>query len=285
VKRAAAPPPLVRDRLAEELDRYLEQAAERGVAERTLAIYRRDLGQFLSFLRGERVTALWQIDRPLLRRWFSSLRGLRLGSGSIARRAKEARTFTRLVLGGHQDPFQDLRLPRAAASQRRVLSREEVARLLERTGDTAVAVRDRAVIAVLYAAGLRAAELVAIDLRQVDLASGQVALWDEAGEPRPAFLGRVASEALDEYLAMARPVLARGNAERALFVSREAGRLSVRALEHLVVRRARAAGLNATPRDLRATCSAHLREGGASAITVRRLLGGGSPTRPRSRQR
>jgi integrase/recombinase XerD len=283
VKRATASPPVVRDRLAEELDRYLAEAAERGVAERTLAIYRRDLIQYLAFLRGERVAALWQIDRPLLRRWFSALRGLGLGSGSIARRAKEARTFTHFVLGGHQDPFQGLRLPRADSPARRVLAHDEVARLLERTGDSAVDLRDRALIAVLYATGLRAAEIVAIDLRQVDLAEGQVSRWDEAGEPRPAFLGRVASEALGEYLEAARPVLVRGRSERALFVSREAGRLSVRALEHLVARRAQAAGLNATPRDLRATCAAHLREGGATAIAVRRLLGVSSPTRPRSR--
>lgn len=273
------------DRLDEDLERYLAAAQTRGVAETTLAIYRRDLSQYTSFLRAAKVTAFWMVDRALVRRWLSGLRAQGLGSGSIARRAKEARAFTRAVLDGYQDPFSDLPLPRVASRRREVLSRVEIARLLAPAGDSAVAIRDRAILALAYATGLRAAELVALDLRQVDLDRGELSRWGDIGQPRPSFLGKVATEALRAYLESARGVMLKGRQERALFVSREAGRLSVRALEHLVTRRAQAIGLEASPNDLRLACAAHLREGGASALAVRGLLSPGMAVPPRPTRR
>lgn len=275
-RRAAQPA----DSLAADLERYLAEAQARGVQESTLRLYRHDLSEFLAFLRSERVTALWMLDQVVLRRWFSALRRQGLGSGSIARRVREARAFVAFALAGQPNPFARLRAPRTGTAERRILGREQVDRLLAPAGDTPVDVRDRAVLAVLYATGLRVSDLVALDVRQLDLPGAQIHYWDRTGRARVAFLGRSAA-VLAEYVERARPLLLRGAPERALFVSREARRISPRAVEHLVKRRARAAGFSATPRDLRATCAAHLREGGATAIAVRALLGTSLTVKPR----
>ncbi|MHB1005198.1 MAG: tyrosine-type recombinase/integrase [Chloroflexota bacterium] len=262
----------VRDAHASALDRYLADAERRALNARTLANYRHDLFEFLAFLRENGVQWLASVDRPLLRRWLSNLRGRGLAAGSIARRAVEARAFLRFAVGSGNDPFVGLRLPRAERGRRPILTRSQVARLLSTPDETATGLRDRAVLAVLYAGGLRVAELSALDARQVDFADQTIQRWDSAGRPRPAFVGGQAWETLARYLAEARPVLTPSD-ERALFVSRRGDRISARAVEHLVGRHARAASLEASPNDLRAACAAHLREGGATAVAVRSLLG------------
>lgn len=267
------------------LQRYLAYAAEaRGVSARTLANYRRDIGQFVAFLRAEDVAAWAQVGRPLLRRWLSRLRERGFTAASIARQASEVRTFLRFLADEGvvaADPFEGLRMPRPPRVEREVLTRAEVVRLLEAPGPTPLGLRDRAVLEVLYATGMRVTELSRLELRQIDLPGRQILRWDRAGHTRPAFLGRSAVEALERYLASARPKLLRDAAERALFLGRSGRKLSGRAVEHLVVRHARAAGLSAAPGDLRAACAAHLREGGATAAAVRQLLGTLKSNRPR----
>ncbi len=270
------------------LERYLDYLnSGKGVSPRTLGNYRRDLAQFVGFLGAEGARTWGEVERPLLRKWLSDLRSRGFSQASVARRASEARAFVRHVMettGAAANPFAGLRLPRAQPAERRALSREEVARLLAAPDASPVGVRDRAVLATLYATGLRVSELVGLDMRQVDLACGCIERWDRRGELRVAFLGGGAAAALAAYLAEARPQLAGDKPERALFVAQGGRRLSARAVEHLVARHARSAGLRATPRDLRVACAAHLREGGASGLAVRALLGavraGRPPRRP-----
>lgn len=269
----------VTDALSSDLERFLGMLRARGVRESTLRVYRRDLAQYLISLRKRRVSALWMLDSALIRRWLSDLRAAGFSSGSVARKAKEARAFTTFALVDGPDPFAGVRLPRARPSRQAVLSPAEVERLLAVPDDSAVGQRDRAVLAVLYATGLRVAELALLDLRQIDLDQGTIARWDASGRAVPAFLGRFATEALRAYCEVGRRLLGR-RGERALFLSQKGGRLSARAIEHLVARHAKSAEVKASPRDLRAACAAHLRAGGASAGTVQRLLGttGGSRT-------
>ena len=145
--------------------------------------------------------------------------------------------------------------------------------LLSAPDDTTLGLRDRALLAVLYSTGLRAAEVVAFDLGQVDLSAGEVASRDRRGRARPAFLGHQARAQLDEYLLHARPRFVGATCSRALFLSRKGERLSVRSVEHIVRTYGRQVGLSITPRDLRLACATHLRQGGATATAIKGLLG------------
>jgi len=265
------------DALAAELQRYLLYVtSERNVGSGTLANYRRDITQFTIFLRGQQVGTVAGVNRPLLREWASRLRHEGRSAASLARRANEIRAFVRYICregDGQADPFAGWQLPKPPARTGTAPSPAEVARLLGVPPGTPLGLRDRAVLEVLYAAGLQVSDLVRLDVRQVSLATREILRWDKGGRARPTFLGSSAVRALEEYLADGRPLLRATAGEAALFLSQRGRRLSTRAVQELVERHARAAGLKITPRDLRLACAAHLRAGGASAGAVRQLLG------------
>lgn len=259
-----------------DLEAFLDHlTSRRVVSEYTLRNYRRDCQEFLTFLAKASVQQLSLVDRPLLRRWLSELRGSGLSSHSLARKATVVRAFLRFVCQTDEtgvDPFAGLRVPRAQPPEDGPLTREEVAALIAAPDETPLGLRDRALIAVAYSTGLRAAELVGLHVRQVDLDSGTIHRWDARGRERPAYLSPLAVECLRRYLTEARPRLCRSSGEGALFVARGGGPLSVRALQDALAVASRRAGVKASPADLRRGCAAHLRESGASGRAVKALL-------------
>ena len=266
-----APP----DALGRELEQYLLAAVEvRALAPRTVANYHRDLSRLVDFLRARGATSAATVTRLHLREWLSLLRRQGVPPSTAARLALEVRHFLR-----HTAPvdaaaaFSDLPLPRAPRAPLPAICHADVLMLLGAPGEDKLGLRDRAVLAVLYVTGLRLGELVALDLKQVDLSGGQLLCWDGAGRPRPAPLGPQALAALARYLADARPRFAESSGSAALFLSQRGQRLSARAVEGLVRRHGRECGFDVTPLRLRQTCAQHLREGGARAYAVQQLLG------------
>lgn len=272
---SSRPPREPPDQLDLQVARYLCHAAdERGVGARTLANYRRDLSQFAAFIRSRGATSCASVTRLHLREWLSQLRSAGIPASTARRLALEARHLLRFAAGGADpDPFEGLNLPKAPRGAPAAISVDEMATLLAAPAEDTLGLRDRAVLAVLYATGLRVSQLVDLDCKQVDFTAAEIRRWDRSGHPRPAFLGPRALVALQRYLEESRPLLAGGGACPALFLSRLGHRLSARAVESLVARHARAVGLAASPRDLRVACALHLREGGARAGVVKRLLG------------
>jgi site-specific recombinase XerD len=152
----------------------------------------------------------------------------------------------------------------------------DVATLVEAPpGDGPAALRDRALLELLYAAGLRVSELVGLDVRDVDMDEGTLRVTGKGRKQRIALFGGPAARVLQAWLREGRPALASGRAEPALFLNRDGGRLSVRAVQLMVRRAGIAAGIETKthPHLLRHTFATHLLDGGADVRVVQELLG------------
>ena len=244
-------------------------------AERTVDAYRRDLGDLAGFLRASPATARTED----LERWIAEQRSRGLAPSSIARRAAAARTFYgHLVLLGIRpdNPAAEIELPRRRRRLPRSLSPGEVERLLAAAnGVTPRALRDRALVELLYGAGLRVSEAVGLDRGRVDLEDRLVRPVGKGDKERVVPLGREAVEALRRYLARGRPFLDRRHRPE-LFLNAQGGALT-RAGAFLILRRlAERAGLDPArvhPHLLRHSFATHLLEGGADLRSVQEMLG------------
>jgi tyrosine recombinase XerC len=264
-------------------DGYLEDflqtlEAGRGYSPHTIAAYRNDLEQFAAFLQ-EEGCPYSQVDRTVARRYLASMQQRGLAPASIARKVAALRTFyshlVRLaVLPMH--PLRGLGTPKQPQQLPRFLSVDEtVALLMAPDLRTPQGLRDRAILELLYASGLRVGELVRLDLGDVDWGRRELRVQGKGGRERLAMVGRPALRALRVYLGEGRPRLARERPTSALFLNRFGGRLSDRSVRTIVSEHARLAGLDGdvTPHTLRHTFATHLLEGGADLRVVQELLG------------
>jgi integrase/recombinase XerD len=244
-------------------------------APRTVDAYRRDLADLASHLGRSPATA----TPDDIQAWLADLRARGQAPSSIARRAAAARSFYRhlVLLGLRPDnPAAEIDLPRRRSRLPRSLSPREVERLIEAaTGTTPRALRDRALVELLYGAGLRVGEAVALERGGVDLENRLVRCVGKGDKERIVPLGREAAEALRRYLARGRPYLDRRHRPD-LFLNAQGGPLT-RAGAFLILRRLAAKGgldpARIHPHLLRHSFATHLLEGGADLRSVQELLG------------
>ena len=244
-------------------------------APRTVDAYRRDLADLAAFLDGDPAKA----DADEIRGWLADMRSRGLAPASIARRGAAARSFFRhLVLIGEREdnPAAEVDLPRRRQRLPRSLSPREVELLIDAAqGVTPRSLRDRALVELLYGAGLRVGEAVALDRGRVDLENRIVRCLGKGDKERIVPLGRQATEALRRYLARGRPHLDRRRRPE-LFLNAQGGALT-RAGAFLILRRlAGKAGLEPArvhPHLLRHSFATHLLEGGADLRSVQEMLG------------
>jgi integrase/recombinase XerD len=242
---------------------------------RTLDAYRRDLADLAAFLNSSPAAA----TTDDVECWLAGLRARGLASSSIARRAAAARTFYRhlVLLGIRPDnPAAEIALPRRRRKLPRSLSPAEVERLIEAAnGVTPRSLRDRALVELLYGAGLRVSEAVGLDRARVDLGNRLVRPLGKGDKERIVPLGREAVEALRRYLSRGRPYLDRRHRPE-LFLNAQGGALT-RAGAFLILRKlAGKAGLEPErvhPHLLRHSFATHLLEGGADLRSVQEMLG------------
>ncbi len=242
---------------------------------RTVDAYRRDLVDLARFLDGSPAGAT-QAD---IESWVADLRARGLAASSIARRVAASRTFYRhlVLLGMRPDnPGADVDLPRRRRRLPRTLSPAEVERLIEAaSGTTPRQLRDRALVELLYGAGLRVSEAVGLGRGRVDLDARLVRPLGKGSKERIVPLGREAAEALRRYLARGRPYLDRRHRSE-LFLNAQGGALT-RAGAFLILRKlAGKAGLEpgrVHPHLLRHSFATHLLEGGADLRSVQEMLG------------
>jgi integrase/recombinase XerD len=272
------------------LERYLRHVAiERGLSVHTVGAYRRDLARFLAHVAGSSAhdTARLSPDDVA-----DFVRVLRTGEGeapplaaaSVTRMLSSVRGFTRFLVDEgvlEADPAADVTPPKSGQRLPKALTIAQVEALLAATeGDEEVALRDRALLELLYATGARISEVTALNVDDlVDTGGGAadlVRLFGKGGKQRVVPVGRYARTALDAYLVRARPVFsASGAATPALFLGPRGARLS-RQSAWLVIRRAaeRAElGLEVSPHSLRHSFATHLLQGGADVRVVQELLG------------
>jgi integrase/recombinase XerD len=260
---------------------YLE--LERGLSRNTLEAYRSDLQQFGEFLSRRRVDPL-DVKPADLAAYISELAEGREGRRSVApatlqRKIACLRSFYRhLRRDGilDRDPTSELRAPRSRARLPKVLSRDEVARLLQQPrGSSPGAVRDRALLETMYACGLRASEAIGLELSEVDLEAGILRARGKGSKERIVPIGTKAIESLNDYLDKARPGLVGNRDETRLFVNLRGGGLSRQGLYKIVQGHARSAGLERrmSPHTLRHTFATHLLAGGCDLRSLQEMLG------------
>jgi integrase/recombinase XerD len=268
------------------LRRFLDYlAVERGLAANTLSAYRRDLHRYAGWLAAAGIDDPAQAEEDDVVAFLGALRagatpvGTRYRASSVARSLAAVRGFHRFLvrerLAG-SDPSHDLGTPKVPSSLPKALEIEQVEALLGAVaGDDPRALRDRALLETLYAAGLRVSEATALDLDDVDLDDGIVRAFGKGAKERLVPLGRSARKALESYLVRGRPALARTRSGPALFLNAQGTRLTRQGCWKILRRHAKRAGLEAevSPHVLRHSFATHLLAGGADIRSVQELLG------------
>ena len=260
---------------------YLE--FERGLSRNTLEAYRTDLLQFGRFLERRERSALEASAADIA----DFLAELAAGgterppasTATIHRKTACLRSFYRHVRREgllDSDPTATLSAPRRARKLPHVLSRGEIDRLLSQPRGTEPAVlRDRALLELMYACGLRASEAIGLELRDVDLEERVLRARGKGSKERVVPIGQAAVRALRIYLERGRPALVKGTTEPHLFVNFRGGALTRQGLYKIVRRHAAAAGLadRMSPHTLRHTFATHLLAGGCDLRSVQEMLG------------
>jgi len=268
-----------------EVESFLEDLRRRrGVSLHTTKSYRTDLRELYRFVADlsrleEGDVRPSQIDTLTLRAFLARLHRRRLARSSIARKLAAIRSFMRyLVREGtlETSPARALQTPRVPRRMPERLSEEEVEALLSAPeGAGALVARDRAIVELLYAAGLRVGELTALDRESADLESRLVRVLGKGRKERIVPFGEVAASALEGYL-RERPALAlKGAGIHALFLNARGGRLTSRSVHRIVLRYVKAAALRSglSPHSLRHAFATHLLERGADLRAIQELLG------------
>ena len=270
--------------LPRHADRYLDHlAVERGLSPHSLAAYRRDLALYGTYLRAAGVAEPLAADSDDLAGFVAWLRARRTPAGRPYAPATVARTLVS-VRGLHrflvreglatQDPSTQVTGPRPRRPLPKALSVEQVERLLAAPpADTPAGLRDRAMLELLYASGLRISELVDLDVDDVDTARRSVRCVGKGDLERVVPLGRTAAAAVEAWKVRGRPAFA--PTTPALFCNRRGGRLTRQGGWKIIKRHADAAGLGdaVSPHTLRHSFATHLLDGGADVRVVQELLG------------
>lgn len=282
----------------EVLDAYTAHLRlERGRAEHTIAAYRREAATLMDHCRNvERIT-LAELDLVALRSWLAARTQTGAAASTLARSVAAARTFTRWLASAGRIPHDvggRLQAPKRGRHLPAVLNQQQAAALLDgarddtRTGAVptaedappdpvaiALALRDAAVLELLYSSGLRVSELVALDVRHLDRGEATVRVRGKGDKERIVPVGAPALEAIARWEADGRPVLATAASGQALFLGARGRRLGDRAVRTLLDRHTAASGSSQhiSPHTLRHSAATHLVEGGADLRSVQDFLG------------
>ena len=261
---------------------------ERGVSPNTLAAYRVDLDQLAGFVRGgdgEDGPVEWRrVDEAAVTAYILQLAERGFGERTRARKVASMRSFFGFLSDEgvvERDPTENVSAPRLGRSLPDALSEEEIDRLLDApAGAEPADLRDRAMLELMYASGLRVGELVGLDVEHIDIETGTVLAFGKGGKERLLPLHPGAVSAVADYLARARPLLAGEAAGRALFLSSRRRRLTRQGFWLILRGRCAQAGIDKklTPHTLRHSFATHLLHGGAPLRHVQELLGHASIT-------
>ena len=261
------------------LEAYLRQLlAERNLSPYTLRNYRSDTLDFFRFMTESENTDALAVDRPSFRRYLGQLRDSGMASASITRKVSTIRGYFRFLLREgklESNPLAGVSAPKRERRLPAILSRADLQNLIETADEvTPQGLRNRAILELLYAAGVRVSEVAALSLPHLDLGERTLLVRGKGNKERMVLVGTPAESALRRYLAGGRPKLAKG-AEAALFVNRDGTRLSTRSIQQIVRRHALKAGLDKRvyPHLLRHSFATHLLDGGAELRVVQELLG------------
>jgi integrase/recombinase XerD len=265
-------------KLIHEFINYL--SVERGLAVNTLESYGRDLRQYSEFLEtDDDDAALDSVSRNTILNYLLYLQSQGKATATIARRLAALKAFYQFLVREKRigsDPTANLESPKLEKRLPKVLTVSEVERLLAQPDPgQAAGVRDRAMLELLYATGIRVSELVSLDVGDVNLEMGYIKCAGKGSKERIVPLGSLAIQSCRDYLGGARPRLVREREEQALFVNHHGHRLTRQGFWKIVKKYADDAKIEKeiTPHTLRHSFATHLLENGADLRSVQEMLG------------
>jgi integrase/recombinase XerC len=264
-------------RAKREVTRFLGHLRdERRLSPHTIAGYGRDLEQLIAFCRAHNIPDWQTLDPRQVRAWVATLHRQGQSGRTIRRGLSAARSLYRFLLREKavtRNPAVGVPGPKIKKNLPKALSAEQAGRLVTLPGDGMLAMRDRALLELLYSCGLRLDEIVTLNLANLDLRAGLVRVTGKGAKTRVLPVGRFAREALGRWLVVRGPLAAKG--EPAVFIGRNGRRLGHRAVQLRVRRCARVRGLDVPvhPHMLRHSFASHLLESSGDLRAVQELLG------------
>ncbi len=266
------------------INRYIHHVElELGRSANTAKAYRKDLAGFFAFAEELGCASLGDIGIIELRGWLASQRATGLSSATLARRATSVRLFFAWALATKvisHDPASALVIPKVSKRLPHVLGQEQAVAVLERVAiraddDSPVHIRDKAIIEVLYATGIRVGELVGLDVSDVDTHRKTMRVRGKGNKERVVPFGELALDALHAYLTTARPQLENAFSKDALFLGARGKRVDQRVIRTVVtqVLESLSEVPMISPHGLRHSAATHLLEGGADIRAVQEILG------------
>ncbi|MCS6860219.1 MAG: site-specific tyrosine recombinase XerD [Abditibacteriales bacterium] len=264
----------------EDLTSFLDHLrVERGLAENTLRAYRVDVEQFVAFLTGLKRSSFAEADEGTVLRYLKQLRERGLADTSVARKLSALTTLYRFLVRERRldaDPTANLESAQVARRLPQTLTLAEVEKILSSPLPfTVLGVRDKAMLELLYATGLRVSELIGLNVNDVNLEAGFLRCIGKGNKERIVPVGAAARKALTDYLSFSRPQLAERTGERALFLTVRGRRFCRGNVQQLLQRHAQRAGITRriSPHVFRHTFATHLLEHGADLRSIQEMLG------------
>jgi len=270
----------------EAVDNFLDYlAVEKGFSENTVAAYRNDLHQLASFIEAEAakrgtIPPWAAFDRQAMLSYLLELKGRGYAATTVARKVAAVKSFFGFMVAEgviKDNPTQGVASTKVGKSLPKPISIAQVHRLLEQPTKQSApeAKRDRAMLELLYATGMRVSELVSLNLADLDTEGGFVRCFGKGHKERLIPIYERAVRAVKEYLTEARPHLAHDSEEKALFLNRRGERLTRQGLWQILKGYAKSAelGTEITPHTLRHSFATHMLSGGADLRSVQELLG------------
>lgn len=262
------------------LDKYIRHLdVERGLSRYTVRNYSTDIQGFLDFLGRNGVSSLEKVDRSIMRRYLGWLHEQDTARGSISRKLSALRSFYRYLNRENlvsADPLSTVSAPKLEKRLPTFLTIDEMTSLLKAPDvSTPQGLRDRAILELLYASGLRLSEIVLLDLGDVDLNSHHIRAWGKGSKERIVLMGIPAAKALQSYVKQGRTKLLGKKSTQALFLNRFGNRVAERRIQYIIKKYARQAGLDTRvfTHIFRHTFATHMLDGGADLRAVQELLG------------